>query len=118
MLLANQFLHENFITFGNVDAWVSIERSARCHAIYARRGLAPLLGEIAAGAQLAPDLEEMILRALERGLDGVLLWMVGAETRAQESMHAFGVRLDRSGLAGDDSPADAPSGYEIVFRHA
>src|ERR1700756_2946824 len=117
MLLADQFLHENFITLRNVDARVSIECAARCHATYPRCGLAPFLGEVAAGAKLALDLDEMILRAFKRWLNGVLLRMIGTETRAQESMHAFGVTLYGSGLAGDDSPSDAPSGNEIVFRH-
>src|SRR5437660_5548987 len=118
MLLADQFLHEDLITLRNVDARVSIECAARCHATYARRSLAPLLGEIAPGAQLALYINEMIIGVLECGFDRVLLGMIGAQTRTQQSMHAFGVGPYCSGLAGDDAPADAPSGNEIVLRHA
>ena len=78
VFLANQFLDENFVALRNVDTWESIKRAARRDAAYARRGLAPLLREIAAGAQFALHFDEVILRAFERGLDGVLLGMVGA----------------------------------------
>src|SRR5207245_4110537 len=81
------------------------------------RGLAPLLREIAAGAQLASNFDEMILRAFECWLDGVLLGVSSAESGTQQSVNAFGVRLHGGGVAGDDAPADAPSGDEVVFRH-
>src|SRR5215472_8064842 len=33
-------------------------------------------------------------------------------------MHTLGIGLYCCGVAGDDAPSDAPSGNEIVFRHA
>src|SRR5258708_21613784 len=53
VLLADEFFDEDFVGLRNLDFGVSIKSSARSDAAYARRGLAPLLREIAAGAQLA-----------------------------------------------------------------
>src|ERR1700722_14009791 len=118
VLLANQFLDEDFVALRNVNAREGIERAARGDAAYARRRLTPLLREIAAGAQLALHFDEMILRTFERGLDGVLLRMVGAQGRAQQAMNALGVRLDSRRVAGDNAPPDAPSRDKIILRHA
>src|SRR5229473_1511506 len=74
--------------------------------------------KIAAGAQLPSHFDEMVLWALESGLDGVLLGVVGAEPSAQQAVNAFGIGLYHSGVAGDDAPSDAPSGDKVVLRHA
>src|ERR1700685_4718830 len=109
VFLADQFFHEDFVAFGDVDAGEGVEGAARGDAAYARRGFTPLLREIAAGAQFAAHFGEMILRAFERGLDRVLLGMIGAQARAQPAGNAFKVGVDGSGVAGGNAPADAPS---------
>src|ERR1017187_441141 len=118
MFSADEFLHEYLVALRDVDARVGVECAARGDAAYTRRRLAPFLGEIAAGAKFALHFSEMVLRPFQRGLDRVLLGMVGAETRSQQTVHALGVGLYRSGFAGDDAPSDAPSGDEIILRHA
>src|SRR5258708_6880138 len=118
VFLADEFFDEDFVALRNVDAREGVERAPRGNAPYARRRLAPLLREIPTGSQFAPHFDEMILRAFERGLDGILLGMIRAEARAQQAVNAFGVRLDGRGVAGNDAPSDAPSGDEIIFRHA
>src|ERR1700757_5533300 len=50
MLLADEFLDEDFIALGDVDARVRVESATRCHATYPRSRRAPFLREIAAGA--------------------------------------------------------------------
>src|SRR5258708_224724 len=113
VFLADEFLDENFIALWDVDAREGVERAARGDATHSRRGLAPLLSEISAGTQLPLHLDEMILRAFERGLDRVLLGMIRAEARAQQAVNTFGVRLDGHGVARDDAPSDVPSGNEV-----
>src|SRR5580700_4490385 len=66
VLLANEFLHENLVALGDFDFGISVKSPARRDATHARRGLAPLLREIAARAQLALHFNEMILRAFQR----------------------------------------------------
>src|SRR5450432_1007658 len=106
MLLADQFFDENFVALRNLDPRIGVERSARSNATHARRGLAPFLSEIAAGAQLALHFDEVFLRAFQRGLDRVLLGVIGAQARAQQAMHSLGIGLYGSCFAGDDAPAD------------
>src|SRR5580704_8163216 len=118
MLLADEFFDEDFIAFWNIDFGVRIKSAAGSDATDARRGLAPLLREVAAGAQFTPHVYEVILRAFERGLDGILFRMIGAEPRTQQAVNAFGIGLDGRCVTGDDAPSNAPSGDEIVFRHA
>ncbi len=118
MLLSDKLLDEDFVALRNVDPRKGVERAAGGDAAYARRGLAPLLSEIATGTQLALHFNEMILRAFERGLDRVLLGMIGAEARTQQAVDGFGIGLYGSGFTGDDAPSNAPSGDEIVLRHA
>ncbi len=60
----------------------------------------------------------MVLRAVQRDFDGVLLGMIGAQTRAQETVNAFYIRLDGIRIAADDPPANAPAGRKIIFRQA
>src|SRR5277367_2111457 len=109
MLLANEFFDEDFVALGDVDAGEGVEGAARGYAAYARRRLAPFLSQIAAGAQFALYFYEVVLRAFERGLDGVLLGVVGAKARAQQAVNALGVRLDGGSVARDYAPSDAPS---------
>ena len=82
VLLADEFLHKSLITVRDLNARKGIERAARSNTADAWRLLAPLLREIAAGTQLPFDLDEMILRTFQRWLDGVLLGMIGAKSRA------------------------------------
>src|SRR5580700_4249813 len=84
VFLADEFFDENFIILLYVDARKGVEGATRSDATEARRGLAPVLREIAAEAQFALHFEEVILRALECGLDGILFGMVGAEAGAQQ----------------------------------
>ena len=91
VFLANQLLDENFITFGNVDSGIRIECSARRNATDTRGRFAPLLGEIAPRPEFSLYFDEMILRAFERGLDRVLLGVIGAQARPQQAVHPFGV---------------------------
>src|SRR5579863_2890417 len=83
VLLADEFFDEEFVTFRGIDFGESIKSPAGRDAAQARRGLAPFLREVAAGAQFAAHFNEVVLRAFERGLDRILLGMVGAEARAQ-----------------------------------
>ena len=59
---------------------------------------------------------QMVLGPVQRGLDGVLLGMIGAQARAQQAMDAFDVGLYGGRIAADDAPSDAPAGREIIFR--
>src|ERR1700730_1120961 len=60
----------------------------------------------------------MIMRPVQRGIDGVLFGMIGAQPGTQQAVNAFNVGFDGSGVTADDSPADAPAGREVVFREA
>src|SRR6266851_5594269 len=82
MLLANEFGDEDIVAFRDLDARVRVESPARRHTTHARSFGTPFHGQIAAAAQLAFHFEQVILRAFERGLDRVLLGMVGAKARA------------------------------------
>src|SRR5258708_12421543 len=104
MLLSDKLLDEDFVALRNVDPRKGVERAAGGDAAYARRGLAPLLSEIATGTQLALHFNEMILRAFERGLDRVLLGMIGAEARTQQAVDGFGIELYCSGFPRHDPP--------------
>src|SRR5271169_287249 len=115
MLLADDFGDEDVVAFRDVDAWIRVESAAGRHTTYARSCGAPFHGEIAAAAQLALHFDEVILRAFERGLDGVLFGMVGAEARAQQFVHAFEIGLDYGRFAAGDAPSDAPSGGEVIL---
>ena len=69
MLLPNEFLDENFVTLRNIAIWKmyarkSVERSARRNTTHARRRFAPLLRKVATGTQLAPHVQQVILRTL------------------------------------------------------
>src|SRR5208337_4165470 len=112
---AHEFGDKNVVAFRDVDARVGVESPARLDATYARSFGAPFHGQIAAGAQLALDFDEVILRAFERGLNRVLLGMVGAEAGAQKFVHAFEVRLDDGSFAAGNAPSHAPSGGEVIL---
>src|SRR5579864_292984 len=99
VLLADEFLDEDLVALRDVDSRVGVESSARGYATHTRGGLAPFLREIAAGTKLAPYFDEMVLRAFERGLDGVLLGMVRAQARPQKAVDAFRVGLHGCGIA-------------------
>src|SRR5579872_6656188 len=58
----------------------------------------------------------MILRAVERSLDGVLLGMIGTETGAKQFLDPLRIRLYGRGVAADNAPSNAPSGRKIIFR--
>src|SRR5882757_1340193 len=60
----------------------------------------------------------MILWSFERGPNRLLLGMVSAKARPQQPVNAFGIRLDSRRVARNDSPTNAPSRHEIIFRHA
>ena len=77
VLLTNEFLYESLIALRNVDAWECIERTSWRYTTHARRLLAPLLREIAAGTQLALYFYEMILWSFQRWFDRILLRMIG-----------------------------------------
>src|SRR6478752_6458882 len=109
MFLADEFLDEYFVALRDVNSRVGVESSERGYTTHTRCGFAPFLREIAAGAQLALHFHKMILRAFERGFDGVLLGMVGAQARAQKTVDALGVGPHRRRVSGDNAPADAPS---------
>src|SRR6266851_5208421 len=117
MFLADKFLHKDFVALGNIDSRESIECPARRHAAYTRCRLAPLLRKITTRAQFAPHVHEMVLRAFEGRRDRILLRMVGAEARTQQTVNTFGVRLHRGRFARDHAPPDAPSRNEIILRH-
>src|SRR5438477_12421670 len=59
----------------------------------------------------------MVLRSLQRGLDRILLRMVGTKARAQQALNALAVSLHRNGFAGDDAPSNTPSRDKIILRH-
>src|ERR1700676_1560992 len=107
VLLQNKLLHKNIVAFRNVDSRISIERSARRHAPYTRRRIAPLHREIASAAQLLADFDQMVLWSLQRGSYGVLLGMIGAQAGPQQTLNALIVLLHRRRIAAHDSPADA-----------
>src|SRR3981081_3870459 len=60
----------------------------------------------------------MILWAFECGLDCILLRVVRAEARAEQTMDAFRVRLHRGRFAGNNAPTDAPSRDKVILRHS
>ena len=108
VFLADEFFDEDFVALGDIDFGVGVKSPAGSDAAHARRRLAPFLREIAAGAQLALHFDQVILRAFERGLDGVLFRMVGAQARAQQAMNAFCIRLYGRSVAGNESASPRP----------
>src|SRR5437762_3578438 len=110
MFLADEFLHEDFVALGNIDARIGIECPARRHATDARRRLTPLLSQVAPRAQFPSNPHQMILRSFQSRLDRVLLGVIGAETSPQQTVYPLGVSLYRRCFSGDDAPANAPAG--------
>src|SRR6202035_4627350 len=107
--------HKNIVAFGNVDSRISIERSARRHAAYTRRRIAPLHREIESAAQILAYFYQLVLWSLQGGSYGVLLGMIGAQAGPQQTLNALIVLLHRHSIAAHDSPADAPAGSKIIF---
>src|SRR2546423_2949772 len=89
MFLYQEFFDENVVAFGDVQSRKSIERAARRNATHSWRGVAPLDGQIAAGAKFLARFDQMMLGAFERCFDRVLFGMVGAQTRPQQAVNAF-----------------------------
>src|ERR1700677_880899 len=79
VLLQNQFLDKHIVAFGNIDARIGVERASWRNTTHPRSRIAPLDGQIATAAQLLADFRQVILRAFERRLDCILLWMIGAQ---------------------------------------
>src|ERR1017187_1918475 len=115
ILLANQFGDEDVVSFRDVDARVRVESSTWGHAAHPRSFRAPRHCQIAPAAQLALHFDQVILRAFERRLDRVLLRMIGAQTRPQQLVYSFQIRLDNGSFAAGNAPSDAPSWRKIVF---
>jgi hypothetical protein len=78
MFLKNKFLHEHRVVLGNIQPGISVESSTRRDATHSRSRVAPTDRQITPRTKLTANLNEMILRALERGLDGVLFRMICA----------------------------------------
>src|ERR1700690_2617777 len=76
VLLQNKFLHEHFVAFRNVDSGICIERAARRDAAYPRCRIAPFDSKIPAAAKLLSNFNQVILRALQCGLDRILFGMI------------------------------------------
>jgi hypothetical protein len=77
VLLTEQFLHEDVVALRDVQSRIGIKRSSRRDTTNALCVVAPLHGYITAAAQLTGDFRQVILRAFQRRLDGILLRMVG-----------------------------------------
>src|SRR6476661_6465889 len=75
MFLENKFLHENRVVLGNIQPGISIESSTRRDATHPGSRIAPTDRQITPRTKLAANLNQMILWALERSLDGVLFRM-------------------------------------------
>src|SRR5580698_5452655 len=93
VFLANQFLYKDLVTLRDFDFGVSIKSPTRGNTTHPRRGLAPFLRQIAAGAKFALHFNEMILRTLQCRPDRILLGMIRAQPRPQESVYAIGISL-------------------------
>src|ERR1019366_3149052 len=115
VLLANEFGDKDVVALRDVDARVRIKSTARLDTTDARSFGAPMHGQVAAATQLALDFDEVILRAFERGLDRVLLRVIGAEARPQQFVYAFEIRFDNRSFAAGNTPSDAPSGSEVIL---
>src|SRR5215469_7689272 len=58
----------------------------------------------------------MILRSFKRRTDGILLWVIGAQTAPQQFMNALKIRPQRHSIAAGDAPPYAPTRREIGLR--
>src|SRR5689334_20295224 len=105
VLLQDEFFHEDVVALGDIDARIGVERATGRNAAYTGSGIAPLHSKIAAGAQLLLDFDQMVLRPLERWLDGVLLGMVSAQACPQQALNAFVVVLYGCRFAAHDAPS-------------
>src|SRR6185312_11760164 len=87
MFLKNEFLHEYRVVLGNVQPGISVESSTRRDATHSSSRVAPTDRQITPRTKLPANLNQMILRTLERSFDGVLFRMICAQPRAKQPVN-------------------------------